>query len=193
VGFEAWDPKASSYEALASKIEQSGAQGVFLGGLIDENGGKLVKDLRTGLGPSVRIIAPDGFTPVSAVVEGAGSAADGMYVSVAGLPNEQLKGAGKSFVSAFTKSVGKAPDPYSVYAAQAAEVMLTAIARSDGTRGSVTANLFKTRVANGILGSFTINRNGDTTSNPVTVYRVVGGKSTTFKVITPPTSLVKIA
>ena len=31
VGFDAWDPKASNYEALMNKIKQSGADGVFLG------------------------------------------------------------------------------------------------------------------------------------------------------------------
>ncbi|MGZ4353650.1 MAG: branched-chain amino acid ABC transporter substrate-binding protein [Gaiellaceae bacterium] len=193
VGFEAWDPKASSYEALASKIKQKGADGVFLGGLICENGGKLIKDLRAGLGANVHIMAPDGFTPISADVQGAGAAANNMTVSVAGLPNEQLKGAGKTFVAALKKATGQAPDPYSVYAAQAAEVLVQAIAKSDGTRASVTANLFKTKVTNGILGSFSINHNGDTTSNPVTIYQVKGGKSTTLKVITPPTSLVKAA
>ncbi len=193
VGFEAWDGKASSYEALASKIAQSGALGVFIGGLIDENGGKLVKDLRAGLGSKVQLIAPDGFTPIRAVVDGAGAAAEGMMVSIAGVPNEQLKGNGKQFVKAFHGFVGKDPDPYSVYAAQAAEVLVQALAKSDGSRASVAANLFKTKISNGILGSFSINKNGDTTSNPVTIYRVKGGKPTTFKVITPPVSLVKIA
>ena len=69
VGFSAWDGKASSYEALAVKIKKSGAQGIFLGGLICENGGKLIKDLRNGLGPSVKILMPDGFTPISATVQ----------------------------------------------------------------------------------------------------------------------------
>ena len=193
-GFTAWDGKASSYEALAVKIKSSGAQGVFLGGLICENGGKLIKDLRAGIPASTKILVPDGFTPVSAVVDGAGAAAEGIFVSVAGLPNTQLKSAGKAFLSGFGKTIGgKQPDPYSVYAAQAAEVLVTAIAGSDGTRSSVTANLFKTKVTNGILGSFTINKNGDTSSNPVSIYKIKGGKSTTFKVITPPTSLVKTA
>jgi branched-chain amino acid transport system substrate-binding protein len=193
VGFEAWDPKASSYEALANKIKSKGADSVFIGGLICENGGKLVKDLRAGLGPKVHLMAPDGFTPVSAVVDGAGSAAEGMMVSVAGLPNSALKGAGKTFLKNFAKVVHKQADPYSVYAAQSAEVLYQAIAKSDGSRASVASNLFKTNVKNGILGTFRINPNGDTTSNPVTVYKVVGGKSTTFKVITPPTSVVKSA
>ena len=36
-------------------------------------------------------------------------------------------------------------EPATVYAAQATEVLLDAIARSDGTRGSVLEQLFKTR------------------------------------------------
>jgi branched-chain amino acid transport system substrate-binding protein len=191
-GFTAWDGKASSYEALATKIKSSGADAVFLGGLICENGGKLIKDIHSAA-PGVQIMAPDGFTPVSAVVQEAGSAAEGATVSVAGLPNSQLKGAGKQFVSAFTKAAGGAPDPYSVYAAQAAEVLVTAIQKSDGSRADVAAKLFETNVTNGILGTFKIDANGDTTSNPVTIYRVKGGKQTDFKVITPPQSLVKTA
>lgn len=192
-GFEAWDPAATSYEALATKIKQTGADAVFIGGLICENGGKLVKDLAAGLGTGVQLMAPDGFTPISAVVEGAGTAAEGLTVSVAGLPNANLKGAGKKFVADFGKVVNKEPDPYSVYAAQAAEVLLAAIARSDGSRGSISAELFNTNVKNGLLGSFTINKNGDTSSNPVAIYRVKGGKSTDFKVIVPPVDLVAAA
>jgi branched-chain amino acid transport system substrate-binding protein len=192
-GFDAWDGKASSYEALATKIKSSGATGIFLGGLICENGGKLVKDLRAGVASSVRIMAPDGFTPVSAVVTGAGDAAEKMTVSVAGLPNSKLKGAGKTFLTQFRSVVKKQADPYSVYAAQAAEVMVNAIAKSNGTRSSVTANLFKTNVKNGIIGTFKISSKGDTTSNPVTIYLVKGGKSTEYKVIVPPLSLVAAA
>jgi branched-chain amino acid transport system substrate-binding protein len=191
-GFTAWDGKASSYEALAVKIKASGAQGVFLGGLICENGGKLIKDIAAGA-PGVKIISPDGFTPVSATVQEAGAAANGMTVSVAGLPNSALKGAGKAFVAAFTKADHKAPDPYSVYAAQAAEVLIQAIAQSNGSRADVAKQLFKVNLKSSILGHVSFNANGDVTANPVTIYKVVGGKSTTLKVIVPPKSLVKAA
>ncbi len=191
-GFEAWDSKASSYEALASKISASKATGIFIGGLICENGGKLIKDLRAK-NPNAKLLLPDGFTPASAVISGAGAAAEGATISVAGLPNSQLKGAGKKFLADFKKVVKKDADQYSVYAAQAAEVMIAAIQRSDGSRASVTAELFKTKVTNGIIGSFSINKDGDTTSNVVSIYRIKGGKQTEYKVITPPTSLVKAA
>ena len=193
-GFSAWNGKASSYEGIATNIKQTGADGVFLGGLICENGGKLVKDLRAGLGSNVKLLAPDGFTPISAVVQGAGQAAENMTVSVAGQPNEKLGSVGKKFVKDFgaTQSSGQV-DPYSAYAAQSAEVLLTAIQNSDGSRAGTAANLFKTNVTNGILGSFKINAEGDTNSNPVSIYQIKGGKQTTYKVITPPTSLVKAA
>jgi branched-chain amino acid transport system substrate-binding protein len=191
-GFTAWDGKASSYEALAVKIKASGAQGVFLGGLICENGGKLIKDIAAGA-PGVKIIAPDGFTPVSATVQEAGVASNNMYVSVAGLPNSALKGAGASFVKAFTKADHKAPAPYSVYAAQAAEALIQAVAQSNGSRSDVAKQLFKVNLKNSILGNVSFNANGDVTANPVTIYKVIRGASTTFKVIVPPKTLVKAA
>ena len=191
--FTAWDGKASSYEALAVKIKSSGAQGVFLGGLICENGGKLIKDIRAGA-PSVKVLAPDGFTPISAVVKGAGTDAEGMTVSVAGLPNEKLPAGGKKFVASFTKANGgKAPDPYSVYAAQAAEVIVGAISKSNGSRSDITAQLFKLKLPGSILGTMSFNKNGDVNANPVTIYQIKSGKSTTYKVIVPPNSLVKTA
>jgi branched-chain amino acid transport system substrate-binding protein len=191
-GFTAWDGKASSYEALAVKIKSSGAQGVFVGGLVCENGGKLIKDIVNGA-KGVQLILPDGFTPISAVVQQGGAAAEGATVSVAGLPNTALKGAGAKFVKDFTKADKRAPDPYSVYAAQAAEAIVAAIAQSNGTRSDVAKQVFKLNLKNSILGPLKFNANGDVTANPVTIYKIKGGKSTTLRVIVPPNSLVKAA
>jgi hypothetical protein len=72
---------------------------------------------------------------------------------------------------------------------QAAAVLLDAIAASDGTRASVTRNLFRTRVEDGILGTFELDGNGDTTAGGVTIYRIERGKPRVLTVITPPKSL----
>jgi branched-chain amino acid transport system substrate-binding protein len=192
VGFTAFDAKATSYEALAVKVKASGAQAVFLGGLICENGGKLIKDIAAGA-PGVKIMLPDGFTPISGVVQQAGSAANGATVSVAGLPNSALKGAGKDFLVRFTAADHRPPDPYSVYAAQAAEAMVAAIAQSNGTRADIAKQMFKVDLKNTILGTLKFNANGDVTANPVTIYKIVAGKSTVLHVIVPPKALVKSA
>jgi branched-chain amino acid transport system substrate-binding protein len=163
-GFEAWDPKASSYEGLFRKIGGTGADAVFLGGLIDENGAKVIKDKVAVLGANdgdVKLLAPDGFTTQQTIDE-AGNAAAGMFMSVAGVPIDQFKGAGAEFADEFKPTLGgKEIDPYAIYGAQAAQVLLDAIAASDGTRASVIQKLFETNVTDGFLGSFEINENGD--------------------------------
>ncbi len=68
---------------------------------------------------------------------------------------------------------GKPGQFYTAAAAQSAEILLDAIARSDGTRSSVTKELFKTRVENGILGKIRFDKNGDPVEAPVTIWRVV--------------------
>ena len=80
-----------------------------------------------------------------------------------------------------------------MYAAQAAEVVVAAIAQSNGTRADITKQLFKLDLKGSLLGNVKFNSNGDVTSNPVTIYRIKGGKSTTYKVIVPPKALVKAA
>jgi branched-chain amino acid transport system substrate-binding protein len=190
-GFQAWDENASSYESLASRIRASGADGVFLGGIICLNGGKLIKDIRAA-NPDITIIAPDGFTPISATIDGAGAAANEMYISQPGVPEDQLTGAGKQFVADFKADTGKTTvDPYTSYAAQAAVVLLDAIERSDGTRASVSEELFNTKVQDGILGDFEIDENGDTTLGTVSFFQVRSGEPEFVKAITPEASFVE--
>jgi branched-chain amino acid transport system substrate-binding protein len=187
----AWDKNATSYDAIASKVRTSGADGIFLGGIVCNNGGKLIKDLRAGVGPDVQIVGPDGWTPISATIEGAGDASEGMYITQPGLPADQLKGEGKAFVDEFTAEIGKAPNPYTAYAAQAATILLDSIEDSDGTRKSVSEGLFNRDVTDGILGNFKIDENGDTTLGIVSVYQIKGQKETFSKTITPELSFVK--
>jgi branched-chain amino acid transport system substrate-binding protein len=187
----AWDKNATSYDAIASKVKSSGADGIFLGGIVCNNGGKLIKDLRAGAGPDVQILGPDGWTPISATIQGAGDASEGMYITQPGIPADQLKGEGKTFVDEFTAENGKAPNPYTAYAAQAASVLLDSIGESDGSRASVSEKLFNRDVTNGILGDFKIDENGDTTLGIVSVYQIKGQKETFVKTITPELSFVK--
>jgi branched-chain amino acid transport system substrate-binding protein len=188
---EAWDKNASSYEAIASRIKASGADSVFLGGIVCNNGGKLIKDLRAGLGPNVQIFGPDGWTPISATIQGAGQASEGMYITQPGLPADQLKGEGKKFVDEFSAEIGTAPNPYTAYAAQAAVVLLDSIADSDGTRAKVSEGLFNRDFKDSILGDFKIDENGDTTLGIVSVYQIKNQKETFVKTITPELSFVK--
>jgi branched-chain amino acid transport system substrate-binding protein len=190
LGNQKWDKKASSYESLASRVKSAGADSIFLGGIVCNNGGKLIKDLKAGA-PDAQIVGPDGWTPISATIEGAGAASNDMYITQPGIPVDQLQGAGKEFVQAFGAKYGKQPNPYTVYAAQAAVVLLDAIERGGDDRAKVSEELFNTDIKNGILGDFKIDENGDTTLGTVSVYQIKDGKETFVKVITPELSFVE--
>jgi len=186
VGFDGWDGKASSYEALANAIKASGATAVFLGGIICNNGAKLMQDIKA-VDPSIQIQTPDGFSDPSSN----GSVADGAYISVAGEPPNKLVGAGRVFVKSFGKQIGRTPNPYAAYGAQAMQVMLNVVARSGGNRAKATSKLFGLTIKRGILGTFTLNRAGDTNLQPITIYRQANGKLNPVKTIVPAKSLTK--
>jgi branched-chain amino acid transport system substrate-binding protein len=187
-GRGSWDPQANSDGPLAAAIARAGADGVFLAVPSYSRSVRLLTDLRRRLGGAVQFMAPDAFDPRTAVLAGAG--AEGMTFSQPGPSNDSLGTEGKRFVASFSKRFGAKPTRYALNAAQAIDVLLGAIARSDGTRSSVTSNMFKTQVSNGLLGSFGITPTGDTTLNVVAIYRIIGDKLTTFANVVVPDALM---
>jgi branched-chain amino acid transport system substrate-binding protein len=115
-----------------------------------------------------------------------------MYISQPGIPIDQLAGKGKEWVNSFEQDTGKKTvDPYTAYAAQAAEVLLDAIDRAGGAdRAKISEELFNTDVKDGILGNFKIDENGDTTLGTVTFFQVKNGEPSFVKTITPELSFV---
>jgi branched-chain amino acid transport system substrate-binding protein len=187
-GFTAWDSKATSYTSTYDKIKQTDADAVFLGGLICENGEQLIKDKVAVLGPNdgaVKLLGPDGFT-TQATIDGTGGAAAGMYLSVAGQPIDKFTGKAKDFADGLRNGPlsGKAIDPYAIYGGQAAQVLLDAIAASDGSRSDVITQLFQTKVSDGLLGSFSINEEGDPVATPGSASAAVGVLFTIYKATT---------
>jgi branched-chain amino acid transport system substrate-binding protein len=200
-GFAAWDSKATSYTSTFDKIKQTDADAVFLGGLICENGAQLIKDKVAVLGPNdgaVKLFAPDGFTTQSTIDE-AGAASKGMFMSVAGQPIDSFKGKALEFVNGLLDGPlsGKPIDPYAIYGGQAAQVVLDAIAASDGSRSDVIAKLFESDVQDGLLGSFTFSEDGDPVASAgatvaITVYKATD-KLETVTTIAPKQATVDAA
>ena len=179
-GTASWDSQGPSYVPLFEEIRESGADAVFLGGLISQNGARVIEDKVAVLGPNdgdVKLLAADGFANQQ-VIDEAGPAAKGMFTIAPGLPVSDLGAPARAFVAALTAgSLTGQVDPYAVYGAQAAQVLLDAIAGSNGKRADVLRRLFETTVTDGLLGSFRFNENGDPTNARgaivgFTIYRV---------------------
>ena len=174
-GTGAWTPRAHTYSALANRVARSGADGVFLAGYLFFNGGEVIKALRARLGPDFVIMAGDAFIPVGDLLKDAGPDALGMYVSSTFAAPTRLSPAGKEFVREVAPTQpGGSISPFVLETAQAAEVLLEAIARSDGSRASVLKELREIEVSDGILGTFRFDANGDKTPAAIAIYRVTG-------------------
>jgi DNA-binding SARP family transcriptional activator/ABC-type branched-subunit amino acid transport system substrate-binding protein len=171
VGSRSWDPRTTDLNRLAELVTRARPDGVFVSGGLYSFGGALVADLRSRLGNEVAILAP-GFLPLSGLFEAAGDAARGTYVSLTGLTLDRLPAAGRRFLREFAPlQPGGKVETFAVYAAEAADVLLDAIARSDGTRASVVRELFAAPVRRGLVGDYRFTADGDTTDQAVTILR----------------------
>jgi ABC-type branched-subunit amino acid transport system substrate-binding protein len=171
------------------RVKASRADAVFLSGYPATGGDDVIVALRRRLSPSLRVLASDGFFEPRNLAR-MGRAAEGLLISIAGPPLERLGDAGTRFANRLAVAIGERPYTYSVYAAQATDLLLDAIGHSDGTRASVLRELFAAHVRHGILGSFAITSQGDTTAREVTIHRVTRGRPRLFRVIQPPAALV---
>jgi branched-chain amino acid transport system substrate-binding protein len=189
--------------ALARRVARLGADGVFMGGLGFNGGYTFLRALRAQVGREFPVIVTDAFFPVPQMMRDAGPAALNTYVSFPGLGTLSPRGrrAWRAFEA--TQPGGTVPDgTYAPQTMQAAELMLAAIARSDGTRGSVLRELRRLRDPDGVLGPSRFDANGDVTPEHVTVFRITGRTprsanlvsdfdgSVPFRVVSIPSSLL---
>jgi hypothetical protein len=112
-----------------------------------------------------------------------------MYVTQPWVPIDALGGTWGRLLRQFDASqpegAGIAPETM-----QAVEVLLQAIARSDGTRRSVLEQLRQTQIENGVLGSFRFDARGDRSPRVIIVERAERGTFVFDRRIEVPETLV---
>ena len=144
---ESWDVKQTQgYKATFEKIKTSGATAVYFGGIFDNNGVQLVKDKTAVLGDNTAFIsmAPDGFSGYPTLREM--PEAEGLWMTFAGKSLDGIikdGGAPAKFIEDYKAKYGVVPNSsYAIYGGVAMQVILKAIAASDGTRQGVIDAVF---------------------------------------------------
>jgi branched-chain amino acid transport system substrate-binding protein len=171
-GHTGWDANAQNYKALMTQIKATGADGMFIGGISCFNGGQVIKDKVSVVGDNdaVKLLVSDGFVLDSLFDEAGADNLAGTYGSAPVLNPEDLTGAGKTFLDAYQAKYGS-PEVYTAYAAAAAQALVDAISRSDGSREDVVAKLFETDIADGIVGPMAFNENGDPKGGLISIFQ----------------------
>jgi ABC-type branched-subunit amino acid transport system substrate-binding protein/DNA-binding beta-propeller fold protein YncE len=172
VGSASWDFRPRTIAAAVRRAVEARPDAVMIAADPFSGAAEAVKGLRERLGRRLVIMAGLGFGSVPDVLETTGHDAHGIYVAASDIPVLLPQTpAGRRFA----REMGEAGMHLGVAeAAQATELVLDAIARSDGTRASVLEQLRRTRVQDGILGTFGFDRRGDITRTDTTIVRITG-------------------
>ena len=164
---------------LGRRLRTAGFDGVVIAGQLDPTTARIIRQVGDGSPGRPLALLSDAFMMQElqgsdALARAAQGRANGMYVAWEGVsdPLRQLPPAGTRFARTFSATQ---PDPeigfYTPYAAQAAEVLLRAISHSDGSRASVSRELLRVQISNGILGPVRFTSNGDMTINRLPILR----------------------
>jgi branched-chain amino acid transport system substrate-binding protein len=171
------DRRASDYRALALQMKSQGVDLVFYGGITANNAGKLWQDLRSVLGPDVKLMGPDDIFQ-DAFIKAAGSAAEGTFVTFGGVPANKLTGKGADFYRNYKAKYQIEPEAYAAYGYEASAAVLNAIKQAGAKdRGAILAALMSTKSLSGVLGSpWSFTETGDTTLTTMSGSTVKDGK-----------------
>ena len=170
LGFEAYNPEAPDYQALMTKIANAGPAMVYLGAIVNLNASKLLQDMRAVMpADEVAFMGPDGLIN-QAFVDAAGDAAEGAYITFAGLPANALEGAGQAWYEQIRERIGHDPDAYAAYSFEIAVVTLQAIDQVQAKdRAQILDAMFGTSEFRGLTGTWSFTETGDTNATTVSV------------------------
>ena len=177
-GNQGIDPKAANYRSLATEVKDSGADCVFYGGITQNNAVQLFKDLHAD-NPDAKLFGPDGVAE-SAFSEKIGPSVEKVtYVTNPTLDPKLYPESGQQFFKDYKAAYGKNPEPYAIYGYEAMKVVLESIANAGdkgNDRQAVIDAFFATKDRESVLGTYSIDENGDTTLTSYGGNRVEGGQ-----------------
>ncbi len=179
LGHDGIDPKAPDYRAVMTKIQSLGPNLVYFGGIVDNNAGQLLKDMRAvGMTPdAVKFMGPDGIQTTTFIDAAGADIAEGSYATIAGLPAEKLGPKGKAYYTTYKEKFGLEAESYGIYGYEAANVALAALNQAcSKDRAVIRDAVFGVKDFDGALGTWSFDENGDTTLSDIQGFIVKGGK-----------------
>jgi branched-chain amino acid transport system substrate-binding protein len=166
---------APNFRSYAQKIKGEGADCFIFSGVTANGSIQINKDVAAAL-PNAKLYGPDGtcesgFTNPSK--KGIPAALDKRFkCTVATLDLNSYPG-GRDFLAAYKAKYGDAhPDPYAIYGYEAMKLVMDTIKTSGTSRDAFLSQLFKTQNRQSVLGTYSINKDGDTSLTDYGLYKV---------------------
>jgi branched-chain amino acid transport system substrate-binding protein len=191
VGFQAFPRDATTYAALASAVAQTGADCVLISADTESGAVLLTTQLAEAM-PDAKFFGSAGLaesTYYNPAQGGVPTSIDPRVILTAPLfPGAEHPASARSFVASYERHYGPV-EPDSIFGYEAMSLLLNAIDRATkrGTkpavRSQVRAAIFATRDRRSVLGTYSIDPNGDTTMRRYGVYGIADGQLVLWQAI----------
>jgi branched-chain amino acid transport system substrate-binding protein len=187
VANEGIDWKQPDQKPVLTKIRASGADLVYLGGVIETGAQVIIRQMKEValVAPRTRFLGPDGLLEEE-LLKGAtceAALATEMRLTFAGLPFEKMRGVGAKTYEEYKKRFGKEPTAYALYAVEAGRVAIDGIRRAapeldpakdpKAKREAVRKAIGLTKSFDGINGKWSFDANGDVDYDTMSGFKVV--------------------
>ena len=149
-------------------------------GITANNAVQVFKDFAAAL-PDAKLYGPDGVADSGFAGKEEGipaEVAERTKVTIATLSPDQYPPEGQEFFEQYSQKYGEEnPDPYAIYGYETMALALDAIERSEtGEKADIVKALFETKDRASVLGTYSIDANGDTTLTDYGIYAIKDGE-----------------
>jgi branched-chain amino acid transport system substrate-binding protein len=158
------------FKGVLTAIKNKNPELIFFGGIYPE-AGLLVKEAKE-LGLNIGFMSGDG-TIDPKFIEIAGTAAEGTFLTFS--PDPRNIPSAKGFIGKYQAKYGEI-GPYSIYAYDAANILLTAIKEANSTEGKSVIDKLHSLEFHVALGDIKFDAKGDVAVSPYIVWITKGGK-----------------
>jgi branched-chain amino acid transport system substrate-binding protein len=167
-------PKGTQdFHAILTAIKAKKPDLLFFGG-VTTTGGGLVRKQMKDVGLNITYEGGDGIVE-DEFLKVAGDEANGSYGTVAAENADKLPTA-QGFIKGYKAKFNGEPGAYSANAYVAAKILIDAVKAVGPDRAKVRAWVANLKNYKSIIGTFSFDKNGDTTNKIISVYVVKNGK-----------------
>jgi branched-chain amino acid transport system substrate-binding protein len=159
------------FKMILTSVKNKNPELIFFGGIYPE-AGLLVKQAKE-LGLDTKFMSGDGTIDAKFIEIAGPQAAEGVFLTFSPDPNNIPSA--KGFIEQYRAKFGEI-GPYSIYAYDAANILLTAIKEAQSTEGKLITDKLHSLEFDVALGKITFDAKGDVTVSPYVVWITQGGK-----------------
>jgi branched-chain amino acid transport system substrate-binding protein len=173
--------KSAAGSTITISSSQSGADAVF-DGASSATSAQRVFTSAAATNPAVKLFGPSALD-TSAVAAALGDTKLRVYVSSPGFRLTDLNASGKKFVADFTAAYGHAPATQAIFGYEAMAAVISVLREAGSganNRTIVVHDFFGIKNRESVLGTYSINANGDTSLAPYVFSRLSRGSFVPF-------------